>query len=483
MKRKIWIRADGNAQIGLGHIIRCIALAQMLKDEFDIYFASKEAPQALHREIEDARFSFRKFDHEKEFFAELSGKEIVVLDHYGLGTAYQKRVKDTGCKLVCIDDLHDKEFYADLIINHAPGVKKINYQTQLYTQFALGVEYALLRPAFLKAAKKKRVIANIGTVLICFGGSDHKNLTTLTLQIALCYASIKKIIVVTGAAYPYEKELKIISEKSAKVKCYHSIDDNKMAALMLRSDLAVVPASGILLEALAVGCKVISGMNVDNQKVFFEEYKTLGLFISAENFSAGNLKVAFNKCFETQKSTLSIIDGESDVRVLKIFRQLNIELEVSLRKVEKADVGITYNWASSNAIRAFSFNQHKINYEEHCNWFLKTLEDGKCFYYIAEFGQKLVGSIRFNIKEQDALISYLVDSDFQNIGLGIILLKKGVAALSNEEKSSFKRIVGIVQPQNIASCKAFEKLGFKREIKENNYQYSILINKDANRKL
>jgi len=152
MLNRIFIRADGSAKIGLGHLVRCNALAFMLKNDFQIFFVCKEIPDEIFTEITNNGFQVLTIDSEKDFFKILSKNEIVVIDHYGLGTNYQKQIKELGCKLVCIDDLHDKEFYADVIINHAEGILVEDYKCKSCTKLYLGINYALLRFPFLLAS-------------------------------------------------------------------------------------------------------------------------------------------------------------------------------------------------------------------------------------------------------------------------------------------------------------------------------------------
>ena len=73
---------------------------------------------------------------------------MVVIDGYQFDTEYQQKVKKSGASLVCLDDLHNQHFVADIIINHAPGVDPGKYSAEPYTQYLLGPSYALLRPAF-----------------------------------------------------------------------------------------------------------------------------------------------------------------------------------------------------------------------------------------------------------------------------------------------------------------------------------------------
>jgi UDP-2,4-diacetamido-2,4,6-trideoxy-beta-L-altropyranose hydrolase len=130
------IRTDGGSDIGLGHVVRCMSLAHMLKNDFSIHFFSLEIPKSFRNEITQNEWKVTVIEKETDFLNELTGEEIVVLDGYQFDSDYQKEIKSRGSKLVCIDDFHDQHFYADLVINHAPGVKrrimKVSYTQDTY---------------------------------------------------------------------------------------------------------------------------------------------------------------------------------------------------------------------------------------------------------------------------------------------------------------------------------------------------------------
>jgi len=474
MRVKLYIRADGTNQIGLGHLTRCLALAHMLKEEYDIFFVCKEAPANIIMDIKNYGFSFLKISEEEEFFDILEGNEIVVIDHYGADEKYEEKIKYKQNIVVCIDDIHNRIFKSDLIINHAPMVIPQDYKTRSLTQFALGLEYALLRPAFLGNPVKREPVQS-ENVLICFGGADFKNLTLDTLKVVLEFNAFKNIIVVTGGAYLYLEELTSLLNKDDRISHYHSVDEKKMAELISKADLTIVPSSGVLLEAIAVGNKIISGMYIENQKNIFTAYKSLSAFISAEDFSEDNLRLALKMSLEGNFKPSKLIDGKSNLRLLKVFRQLIIDKKLLIRKAEEADLEITYKWATDKKVRAFSFNTSDIKFDEHSSWFLNKINSENCFYYIAELNNKLVGSIRFDIKDEVASISYLVDPVFHHNGYGISLLKQGMLALCNERQKNIKKVVGYVLPQNLPSLRTFDKLGFSSELENDNYKYTKLI--------
>lgn len=329
MDNKIYIRADGSPEIGLGHIVRCMALAQMLKEDFIIHFVSKEIPENLVNEINENGFYSEIIPSEERFFSMLSGNEIVVLDHYGLDSTYQKKIKEIGSKLVCIDDLHDKEFFADLIINHSPGIYPKDYKAQSYTKYALGPEYALLRPVFLEAAGIKKEIEGVETVLICFGGSDFKNLTKEVLQVVEKNDKLERITVVLGAAYPYRESLDGIIKNNPKIKVLNSLDEKAMFSVIRSADLAIIPASGILFEVIAGGCIPLICYYADNQKElfnYFKKNKTIPSFNAIE-FDEEELNMAISDIIKgtikIEQNPLRKKIGASSSNNLKNFKQLN----------------------------------------------------------------------------------------------------------------------------------------------------------------
>jgi len=471
LKHNIFIRTDGSHEIGLGHIIRCSALANMLKEKFNITFFCKELPELVIGEIKKNGFNLRKISKEEKFISLLKSNNIVVLDGYGFDTDYQKRIKDTGAILVCIDDLHDKTFYADLIINHTPGITKQDYNAQPHTLFALGLDYALLRPFFLEQAKKSRKIKEIKTLFICFGGSDFNNLTQISLEAALGFSEFQKIIVVTGPAYRKTEEFIQLLSSDKRIHYRYALDEKEMLNSIMEAELAIVPASGILFEVMATGCKIISGSYINNQNYVYQNLKKENLIIGIPDFTKQKIKKALTISLNKKTNSPSHIDGNSQNRLLKIFNTLRQESLIKLRRASEKDINLTFLWAINPEIRKYSFNQHQITKEEHSKWFSEKIKNKNCFYFIAEYNQTAVGSIRFDISGKDAMISYLLDPLYQGQGLGQVLLKNGVELFSQKirkYKKSIDHIWGDVMETNIASIKAFRRLGFN-EINEQSF--------------
>lgn len=328
MITRIFFRVDGNSNIGLGHVMRSLALANMLRSQFSIIFFLRESNEIVRKIVNGNGFEATTIASENDFLSMLSEHEIVVLDGYTFDSGYQKKIKDAGSLLVCIDDLHDRHFFADVVINHAPGVTKYLYDAEPYTQFLLGTEYALLRSAFLDASKHVKQSAG-KNIMICFGGADPKNLTLRALKVVLGHAFNGAITVIVGAAYPFTSDLQktIGDHPGHNVNLMHAVDDKTIVNVLLESCLAIVPASSILFEVIACNTPVISGFYTDNQVDIYQGFKALSAFYDAQDFTDDRLKEVLAQALLADHTELlanqrNCIDGNSDSRYLQAFKIL-----------------------------------------------------------------------------------------------------------------------------------------------------------------
>jgi UDP-2,4-diacetamido-2,4,6-trideoxy-beta-L-altropyranose hydrolase len=462
---------DASATIGLGHAVRCLALAEILKDRFEITFCCAELPSPIASQIKEKKFQLQMLSSESQLFDDLKKEDIVVLDHYSLDSAYQKQIKEKGCGLACIDDIHDREFFADLIINHNPGVKAGDYKAKPYTMFALGTDYLLLRPAFLHHSRRPEKRTGRDSVFICFGGADPKGLTLKALAVCQSFPELKKITVVTGVQ---NEEVKKFAEADHKIRYCHSLNDTEMLALMLESDIAIVPSSGILLEALAAGCRAISGMYVPNQKLIYSHFKDQNYFIDAGEFTDEQLKQAITKAIhnDTEKN-ISRLKPQPD-KILKLFLQLSESNKIKLKRASEQELDITYSWAADPKVRAHSFSKHQITKEEHSAWFLRKISDKNCEYLVFFKNERAIGSVRFDIEKEKARISYLLDPAFHGQGLGTIILQKALEYLYFSSPQKPELVYGEVFQENHSSLQTFRRLGFDEKISEECYLYAKL---------
>lgn len=275
MKKRIVFRADASAQIGYGHFIRSLALADMLKDDFDCVFFTTEPSQYQIDELDKVcRFVVLHEEGKFEDFVNcLDGTEIVVLDNYFFTTAYQQEIRAKGCKLVCIDDMHDKHYVADAIINHGP-VTPNQFDCEPYTLLYLGDKYKLLRKPFLSPAPTK---ARNNVALVNLGGADPFRLTDKIISLLLQVSNRYEIVVILG-------DTVYLSEESRqRVKVRSRLSAEEMAELFETSAFGILPASTVSIEAASRGLPMMIGYQVDNQEEGYKKSAKEGRFIPLGN--------------------------------------------------------------------------------------------------------------------------------------------------------------------------------------------------------
>ncbi|MBQ3656252.1 MAG: UDP-2,4-diacetamido-2,4,6-trideoxy-beta-L-altropyranose hydrolase [Bacteroidales bacterium] len=256
-KQKIYFRADAGAKIGYGHFIRTLALADMLRVEFDCTFFTSVPTEYQTSELKKV-CKYIPLEEETKFdkFLEyLCGDEIVVLDNYFYSTEYQKQIKSKGCKLVCIDDIHDKHYVADVVINHALTDTSL-FSIEPYTKLCLGFDYALLRAPFLKLVSN--TFRN-NDLIVNFGAADPHGITDKVVSMLLMMDIPYHIVVVLG------DKVFLSEENKQKVSTRKNLTAEQMAELFEKSAAGILSASTVCIEALSRNLPLAVGYHVDNQ--------------------------------------------------------------------------------------------------------------------------------------------------------------------------------------------------------------------------
>lgn len=131
-----------------------------------------------------------------------------------------------------------------------------------------------------------------------------------------------------------------------------------------------------------------------------------------------------------------------------------------LRAASWEDAELLFSWANDREVRANSFSQAEISYEEHKEWYSRLLQQEKVRQYIYMQDDEPVGQVRIEVSEDRAVIGYSVSPLKRGMGHGkrmIELLEKQV----REDFPEVKQLVAKVKPENAASERVFEATGYK----------------------
>jgi len=133
---------------------------------------------------------------------------------------------------------------------------------------------------------------------------------------------------------------------------------------------------------------------------------------------------------------------------------------LKLREITSSDAKLLFSWANDPAMRANSFHQKKIEWDQHILWLKKKMNSNSSKIFIASFDGDCVGQIRFDKIENKAIIDFYIAEEFRGRGLGTSLLLKGVKKITEYWKDIID-IVGEVKKNNLSSKKAFIKAEFQ----------------------
>jgi UDP-2,4-diacetamido-2,4,6-trideoxy-beta-L-altropyranose hydrolase len=326
---KLFIRTDANTEIGYGHVMRCLALAQAWQDvggQADFVMAEGAASlrDRLHSEgmnvVQLPTQPGSKDDANRTAaLARRREAVLLVVDGYHFGGSYQKQIKDTGLRLLFIDDYgHADFYYADFILN-----QNIYAHEEIYpdrdsdSKLLLGTRYALLRREFLKWQNWGREIPDVARkVLVTLGGGDPDNATLKVIQ-ALQQAQIDglEIVVVVGGSNPHKDILADVAQRSsASIDLKSNVMD--MPALMAWADVAVSAGGSTSWELAFMGLPTLILYFAENQRPIADGLDQADVAINLGEYSSVPVKELQESIIELIKDPIKRSDMVQKGRVL-----------------------------------------------------------------------------------------------------------------------------------------------------------------------
>jgi UDP-2,4-diacetamido-2,4,6-trideoxy-beta-L-altropyranose hydrolase len=362
---KVVIRVDASLQIGTGHVMRCLTLADALKGKSEqVEFICREhegnlidfiqgkgfkvhALSRTENDIEMSRSSTldaeNVLDHAhwlgatpqqdadacKVILKKISPDWLVV-DHYAIDETWQMELQGTYQKLMVIDDLADRRHQCDLLLDQTFGRQPQDYQKLVpeNCQMLLGSQCALLRPEFAQWREyslKRRENPEFKKLLITMGGVDQNNVTGQVLEeLRNCDLPLDlEITVVMGGTSPH---LEVVQQQAKTLPYKIEVKSNvsNMAEIMANADFAIGASGATTWERCALGLpsaiivlaenqKDIANMLTKENTVIVLDYKCLR--IGMENIKLMSRQDLLNMSIKA----VSMVDGLGAQRVVNIM--------------------------------------------------------------------------------------------------------------------------------------------------------------------
>lgn len=278
----ILFRADGNPDIGTGHIMRCLSLADALQEQGgEITFITAES--YFQRLIQTRGYpctvlgtAYDRMEEELSIFLpiiERERPELVILDSYFVTPQYMEAIRNIS-RLLYIDDLNAFDYPADAVVNYNIYSPELPYP-QNKTYF-LGPQYAPLRKEF-QGLSQRNTKDRVENVLVSTGGTDQYHVALHCAEYLREHLPRENMIfhLVLGAMNQDAAELERIAEELPFIRLHRQITN--MCSLMLQCDAAISAAGTTLYELCACGLPTVTYILADNQIQGAQMFQKAGL--------------------------------------------------------------------------------------------------------------------------------------------------------------------------------------------------------------
>lgn len=367
---KIAFRADASVQIGTGHVMRCLTLAdELTRQGHECRFVCREheghlgdlitskgyglilLPACNDNELVTRDGSSDNYalwlgvpwqDDARQTLDALTPwkPDWLVVDHYALDAEWECALANVVGSIMVIDDLANRIHECALLLDQNLGRQASDYDGLLPAdcQQLIGLRYALLRPEFSERREqslKRRQHPEFRRLLISLGGVDRTNVTGQVLE-ALSESSLPsstELDVIMGAAAPFLDEVREQADR-LRFNATVSVNVKDMASRMCLADLSIGAVGSTSWERCCLGLPAILMVLAENQKSAAEALKRSGSVIIT-NSSAGiraEVEKLINSDFCEQKLTRMVrlgsdmVEGDGCVRVVKVLTARSSEL-------------------------------------------------------------------------------------------------------------------------------------------------------------
>lgn len=309
---RVAFRADASVQIGTGHVMRCLTLAdELTRQGHECRFVCREHEGHLGELIRSKGYGLTLLLSRSDSDLDTTGSDSddyalwlgvpwqedarqtldalttwkpdwLVADHYALDAEWELALIDVVGRILVIDDLANRPHECALLLDQNLGRLESDYDDLLpeNCQRLIGPHYALLRPEFAKLRErslKRRQHPKLKRILVFLGGVDRTNVTGQVLD-ALAESALPADIeldIVMGAAAPYLEEVRLLATR-LPFRAAVSVSVTDMAERMCLADLSIGAAGSTSWERCCVGLPAITVVLAENQRSIGEALATNG---------------------------------------------------------------------------------------------------------------------------------------------------------------------------------------------------------------
>lgn len=351
---KVCFRADASIQMGTGHLIRCLNLAEALRKKgANVHFICRAHKGSLVSLIEQRNFTVSQLpcesvednvadedyrawlgttpaDDAEQTIAVLESEkpDWLVVDHYGLDIEWERLARPHARNILVIDDLANRDHDCDILLDHNysdMGEGRYAARVPKFCKLLLGPHYALLQPEYALYRKSmKERDGSIKRILVFFGGSDPNNITKMAIEAILIAAPEHlEADIVIGAN---NNNLSSLTEHfSNEVQLHFFGHRDHLADLMAKADIAIGAIGGTTWERMCMGLPTLAISLTENQRPTADALARAGLIRYAGHITEINVEQLVSQLnifnndsqliAEMSAETKKLVDGLGAARV------------------------------------------------------------------------------------------------------------------------------------------------------------------------
>ncbi|SFC24441.1 UDP-2,4-diacetamido-2,4,6-trideoxy-beta-L-altropyranose hydrolase [Pseudoalteromonas denitrificans] len=493
---KVLFRVDASKNIGTGHVMRCLTLANVLRNHgCKIEFACIQRQGDLILFIQQQGYrvaiipykqngldnnltpeSIYQNDIQKKdshcFINKLSvsNKDIVVVDHYGLDHHWASEIKKTACRILVIDDLANRQHICDFLLDqnlHENPSSRYKNKVDLNCNLFLGPKYALLRPEFYSERPLlKQVNKRIPHFLVYLGFVDPKDTTSKIIAAIESLEFEVKVDFVLSELHPNFRELKSKALELENIDIHLQPAD--ILSILKRVDFVIGAGGSATWERCCLGIPSILFALTENQKVLAEELSKLNtvLYLKEKDVvSVDKIKQAIIAMVKSEAKRLSfsersqaLVDGVGAERVAAIMMNslAKDNKPVFLKKLKSTDANMIFEWQHEPDMRKHCRIDAPPEKKEHELWIKSRVNCQNSVTNIIYHDEQAVGMVRLDkLVNIDALeVSILLTTQSRGLGIAKIALN---LLLAKYKKNPIRAYINV---DNITSQYLFSNLNF-----------------------
>ena len=299
----VFIRVDASIDIGVGHVMRCLALAGRLRKQGNsVSFICREHNGHLCDFIEINGYKVLRLpasqvnvkipnytQHSKWLGVPVSvdaiqtkkllrkgSVDLLIVDHYAINEVWERSLREISNEILVIDDLADRKHDCDFLIDQnyfEDYPSRYDSLVPPHCKTFLGPSYVLLRDEFYDQWRKQRIRSgSVKRIVIFFGGIDQTNETGKALAAFLKMGRNDiQVDVIVGRSNLHKTELASICKQYDFLHFYCQVTN--IAELMCQADLSIGAGGTTTWERCFLSLPSIVWSVADNQ---VEICKTLG---------------------------------------------------------------------------------------------------------------------------------------------------------------------------------------------------------------